>query len=149
MRDDTKRQQVAGRILHILRPLMRIVAAEVRSTEQVEPAQFGTLFKLKQGPCNLSELARRQKVSLPTMSKSISTLDERGWITRLPSEKDRRVVMVGLTELGEQILEDVQSCTQKRMAKMLDGLSPNDLDRLAAGVEILERVLSEAEPVAA
>lgn len=149
MSDDTKRQQVAGGILHILRPLMRIVAAEVRSTEHVEPAQFGILFKLKQGPCNLSELARRQKVSLPTMSKSISTLDERGWITRLPSEKDRRVVMVGLTRLGEQILEDVQSCAQMHMAKMLDVLSPDDLNRLAAGVEILERVLSESEPVAA
>jgi hypothetical protein len=43
----------------------------------------------------------------------------------------------------------VQSCTQNRMAKMLDGLLQDDLDKLAAGVEILERVLFEAEPVAA
>ncbi len=148
MAPDVNPQQVAHRILQILPPLMRVVAAEVRSTKHVEPAHFGILMKLLQRPCSLGELAERQEVSLPTMSKSVSTLAERGWVTRLPSRFDRRVMIVELTPLGVQILADAQGRTQACVAEMLTGLSQDELDKVAAGLEILESALPSVEPVA-
>ena len=142
MAQEMTRQQIAHQILQVFLPLMRIVAAEVRRTEyMVAPAHFGLLMKLNHGSCSLGELAEKLGVSLPTMSNSVSTLTERGWITRHPSKTDRRVMIVELTPLGGQILAEIQACAERRMMDMLAGLSQGELEHLIGSMEILDKVL--------
>lgn len=142
MVQEMTRQQAAHRILQIFLPLMRIVAAEVRRTKHaVVPAHFGLLTMLNHGPCSLGELAEKLGVSLPTISNSVSTLTERGWITRSPSQTDRRVMVVELTPLGGQILADIQACVEERVMGMLASLSQSELEHLISGMEILDNVL--------
>jgi DNA-binding MarR family transcriptional regulator len=146
MTQETTRQQVAHQILQTFPLVMRIVAAEVRRTEHtVAPAHLGLLVMLGHCPRSLGELAEKQGVSLPTMSKSVSTLSERGWVTRVQSQSDRRVMIVELTSLGEQVLADVQARTERRVAEMLSELAPAELERLSTGVEVLKRVLPSPE----
>jgi DNA-binding MarR family transcriptional regulator len=145
MVQEMTRQQIAHRILQVFLPLMRIVAAEVRRTEYaVAPAHFGLLTMLNHGSSSLGELAEKQGVSLPTISNSVSTLAERGWITRSPSKRDRRVMVVELTPLGEQILADIQACVEERVMGMLAGLSQGELEQLIGSMEILDNVLPYA-----
>jgi DNA-binding MarR family transcriptional regulator len=145
MVQEMTRQQIAHRILQVFLPLMRIVAAEVRRTEYaVAPAHFGLLTMLNHGSCSLGELAEKLGVSLPTMSNSVSTLTERGWVTRRPSQTDRRVMVVELTPLGGQILADIQACVEERMISMLASLSQSELEQLIGSMEILDDVLSYA-----
>jgi DNA-binding MarR family transcriptional regulator len=142
MAREMTRQQIARQILQVFLPLMRIIAAEVRRTEYaVAPAHFGLLVMLYHGSCSLGELAEKQGVSLPTMSNSVSTLVERGWITRRPSKTDRRVMVVELTPLGGQILADVQTCVEERVTGMLADLSQSELEQLTGSMEILGNVL--------
>ena len=62
---------------------MRTVAAELRAAGELPaPAHFGLLTMLGNQPRTLTELALLQGVSLPTMSNSISTLVQRGWVKR-------------------------------------------------------------------
>jgi DNA-binding MarR family transcriptional regulator len=146
MTPETTRQQVAHQILQTFPLVMRIVAAEVRRTEHtVDPAHFGLLVMLGHRPRSLGELAKKQGVSLPTMSKSISTLAERGWVTRVQSRSDRRVMIVELTPLGVQVLADVQARTERCVAELLVELTPTELERLATGVEVLKSVLPSHE----
>ena len=51
----------------------------------------------------MSELARAQAVSLPTMSNSISAMVERGWVRREAPDGDRRVVMIDVTPTALQL----------------------------------------------
>lgn len=142
----TTRQQVAHQIMQTFPLVMRIVAAEVRSTEHtVDPSHLGLLVMLSHCARSLGELAEKQGVSLPTMSKSVSTLAERGWVTRVQSQTDRRVMIVELTPLGTQVLAAVQTCTEQRVADLLGALTPTELDRLADGVEVLKSVLPSHE----
>lgn len=150
MVQEMTRQQIAHRILQVFLPLMRIVAAEVRRTEYaVAPAHFGLLTMLNHGSYNLGELAEKQGVSLPTMSNSVSTLVERGWITRRSSKSDRRVIIVELTPLGEQILADIQARVEERVVEMLSDLSQNELEQLTGSMEILDNVLLSVGQAAA
>jgi DNA-binding MarR family transcriptional regulator len=150
MTQEMTRQQIAHRILQVFPPLMRIVAAEVRRTDYaVAPAHFGLLAMLSYGSHNLGELAEKQGVSLPTMSNSVSTLVERGWITRHPSKTDRRVMIVELTPLGKQILADVQARVEERVMELLTDLSQSELEQLISSMEILDNVLLSARQVAA
>ena len=142
MVQEMTRQQIAHRMLHVFLPLMRIIATEIRSMEYaVAPAHFGLLTILNHGSCSLGELAEKLGVSLPTMSNSVSTLTERGWITRHPSKTDRRVMIVELTPLGRQILAEIQACAERRMMDMLAGLSQGELEHLIGSMEILDKVL--------
>ena len=134
------RQDVSSHILRVIPALMRMIAAEIRRVEGIAPAQFGLLAMVKRCPRSLGELAEKQGVSLPTMSNSVSVLAERGWVTRLPSKSDRRVMIVELTPPGEQVLTQVQARMETYMTELLSDLSPEQLKQLLTGVQILEGV---------
>src|SRR5207249_2526664 len=88
-------------ILEIIPLVMRTVAAELRAAGELSaPAHFGLLSMLAERPRILTELASLQGVSLPTMSSSISTMVERGWVRRTAPGEDRRVVMIEVTTPG-------------------------------------------------
>lgn len=92
---------------------------------------------LAKGPHNLSELASKHAVSLPTMSNSITALVERGWVTRERAADNRRMVLVKLTPTGEQVLCKIQEKAQARRADIISSLSPAECDQILAGLATL------------
>ena len=86
----TKRPlEMSLEILKIIPLVMRTVAAELRAAGELPaPAHFGLLTMLSVQPRTLSELANLQGVSLPTMSNSITSMVQRGWVRRTaPAER--------------------------------------------------------------
>ena len=143
MSKSTEVKAVAQEIVKVIPRVMRTIAAEREwSGHTMSPAHFPLLGILANHPCNLSELALRQAVSLPTMSNSISVLVERGWVKRVPSPDDRRQVMLELTPDGRAVLAEIKGQAEARVAESLDKLSSDDLKSLAVGLAILEQTLS-------
>ncbi|MCG2729653.1 MAG: MarR family transcriptional regulator [Acetobacterium sp.] len=61
----------------------------------------------------VSELSRVISISMPGVSQTISTLEKHGYVERIASNKDRRLVYVNLTEAGRKLESDVsKSCNQ-------------------------------------
>jgi DNA-binding MarR family transcriptional regulator len=61
----------------------------------------------------ISQLSRETAISMPGVSQTISTLEKHGYVARIASSKDRRLVYVNLTEAGRQLETDVsKSCFQ-------------------------------------
>ncbi len=138
---------LARQTLDIAPLVMRIIVAEVRrGGSSLAPSHFRLLGMLAHCPCNLSELARRQGVSLPTMSDSITVLVDRGLARRAPSAQDRRIVNVELTESGRRALNEMQALVEQHVAEMLAGLSSDQLASLAAGLDVLRQVIRSAGP---
>ena len=121
---------------------MRTVAAELRrsSDEPMAPAQFGTMLKVSTGPCTLSDLARHQAVSLPTVSKSIDALVRRRWIERYMDPTDRRQSLVRLTAEGERVMADVKRRAEEHVASKLARLTVAERTQLLGAMELLTRV---------
>ena len=85
--------------------VMRTVAADMRrSPKPLAPTQMGSLMRIAAGACSMSELARYQAVSLPTISKSVDMLVRRGWVERGVDKQDRRQTMARLTPSGRRVL---------------------------------------------
>ena len=123
--------------------LMRSVSAHLRQTSKqpLAPAQLGTLLKIGAGPCTLSELARHQAVSLPTVSRSVDMLVRRGWVERTMDDTDRRQMLLGLTEQGREVLADVKARAEQHIAAKLSSMSSSDRADLAGAAGLLaERV---------
>jgi DNA-binding MarR family transcriptional regulator len=112
------------------------------------PAHFGLLTMLGHQPRTLTELALLQGVSLPTMSNSISTLVERGWVKRTSPARDRRIVLIEVTPLGKATVERVGHAAEAHLAEMLAMLDARSRRRLRAGLDVLQDVFAEKPPAA-
>ena len=72
----------------------------------------GTLSALlKTGPVSQRELAEVMNVRAATLSEQIARLDRAGLVERTPSEKDRRSVIVSLSEEGKK---EARRCSRER-----------------------------------
>ncbi len=137
----TEAQQLAKQLLEIIPSVMRFLSAEIRASGSLpSPAQFGVMVTLAYHPCNLSSLAEENGVSLPTMSSTINTLVERGWVKRTRSTVDRRVVNAEITESGMNHLLDIQRHAEEKLLILLDPINDEDRDQLSAGLEILSNI---------
>lgn len=104
---------------------------------------LGTLSKNR--PLRLGELAAREVVSAPSMTRTVSDLERRGLVRRLSDPDDKRSVLVELTEKGEEMVSEARSHRAELLAAMLDQLSARERRRLELALPLLERM---AEPPA-
>ena len=136
---------LARRTLDIIPLVMRVMSAEMRSSRHGAAANHvSTLGMLQYRPYTLTELADRHSVSSPTMSSTISTLEERGWVKRERSTEDRRIVWVSITPEGQFVLNDIQDEVARRIAALLDDLSDGDKERMIDGLTILRDAFAAA-----
>lgn len=135
----------AASILDVIPLVMRVLAAELRRTgHTLAPSHFRLLAELYQQRATQSELAHLIAVSPPTISRSISTLEDRGWVRRVPSELDGRVVLAELTPAGEAVLEDMKRQAMRRIEGFVAPLSVDEEQQLIAGMELLRAVFLRA-----
>ena len=139
---NTRPEDTARSLLDVVMLVMRTVAADMRkSPRPLAPAQMGTLMRIAAGPCTMSELARSQAVSLPTMSKSIDMLVRRGWVERWIDKQDRRQTMARLTASGKRMLTHIKQRTERQVAGTLSPLTAAERVQLQSALNVLRRVL--------
>lgn len=78
--------------------------------EGVSRSEFAMLHMIhnkkdERGKLTLSELAAFLEVSSPAVSRMIKTLEDKKYIVKSPSEKDRRISYVSLSPEGEALYE--------------------------------------------
>jgi DNA-binding MarR family transcriptional regulator len=136
-------QAAARELLYVVMLVMRTVAAEMRrSRRPLAPAQMGSLMRIGAGPCTMSDLARHQAVSPPTISRSVDMLVRRGWVERGAGRSDRRQSLVHLTPRGRRVLADIQQRAERHVAETLAPLAAAERVQLLAALRMLTAVLS-------
>jgi len=141
-------EELAQRILDIIPLVMRAMGAEMRqqATAGFQVSHFRVLKLLQKQPRSLSELATCQAVALPTMSRTVSALVERGWVTRTEDTQDRRRVQLRMTDAGKIVFDELRVRAQARLAARLTSLSPEERAQVLAGLAILRQVfITEVE----
>jgi len=112
--------------------------------EATPPLQLSALVTVEQhGPLRLSELARREAVTAPTMSRVLAALDEQGLVIRTPDPNDARGVRIVLSELGGRRLNEVRSTRTALVARRLKRLTGDQRRVLADALPALEALLVE------
>jgi len=105
-----KIRQVSGRIFaQILKE---------NGIDQINPAQGRILFVLwKKDEIPISELAKETQLSKSTLTSMLDRLEKAGHITRIRSEKDRRTILLKLTE-KDKSLQKVYNKVSDEMTKI-------------------------------
>ncbi|MGD9530457.1 MarR family winged helix-turn-helix transcriptional regulator [Pseudonocardia sp.] len=110
--------------------------------ESIPPLQLSALVTIEQhGPLRLSELARREAVTAPTMSRVLAALDEHGLVVRTPDPQDARGVLVTISDEGTRRLAEVRSHRTALVARRLARLDGPQRAALEAAMPALEALL--------
>jgi DNA-binding MarR family transcriptional regulator len=113
-----------------------------RAVGDLTLSQISALVSIEQhGPLRAGDLAARESVSAPTMTRILAVLEERGLVAREVDPADRRASSVLLTEQGRDVLGRLR---RERTAFLEDRLAHLDADgrrRLADAVEVLEELV--------
>ncbi len=111
---------------------------------QLPTAQLSALSVLVfAGPKTLSELARMEQVSTPTMSRTVDYLEKAGMVRRARDKRDRRVVYALATREGRQTMEEARSRRLAHLVSMLETLKQEDLAQLQEIVPKLQQSLAQ------
>ena len=141
---DPTPDEVAQRAMHIFPLMGRLLEAQMRSREEtLSPVHFHVLRLVAQEPRSLSALAEQQSVSAASMSKTVTVLEERGWLTRRRSYEDRRFVLIDITDEGQAMLHSITSHTRQYLAEAIKHLPPDDLKTLDDGMRVLIQTFSD------
>jgi len=107
------------------------------------PSSFSTLVSVVQhGPLRLGDLAKRESVSPPTLSRIIVHLVGSGYLERHPDPQDGRAVLVAATEAGSRLVADVLAARTAALRDQLARLTDTDRDLLVAALPALESLTS-------
>lgn len=105
-------------------------------------SQFGLLSLLNDQSLTLTELAREWGVTKPSMSKMVSMLVERGWITREKDPADHRRKPLRLTPAGCDVYERVRATVVQNLAQSLESLDDDQCIQIVSALNMLVTSLS-------
>lgn len=89
-------------------------------------AQWSILYYLNNyGSATLVELANYQSVEKPTITRTISRLEELGYVEHVPS-KDKREKRMRLTELGKKVYSEVRVTIDQYEQDILKGITEEE-----------------------
>ncbi|HEY6957785.1 MAG TPA: MarR family transcriptional regulator [Candidatus Limnocylindria bacterium] len=97
------------------------------------------------GPMSIGDLARREQVGAPAMTKTVGILERKRLVTRTRDESDARVVRVQATAAGRAAIIKTRAERVTRIANALAGLEPDDRERIETAIVALERLILELE----
>jgi DNA-binding MarR family transcriptional regulator len=132
---------VANRLRPVLLKLARELRREVHSIG-VTGGQVSLLILIAKSPgIGVRELAARERMSAPGMSKYVGRLEQAGLVERAEVGGDRRRVGLNVTPAGERVLRSVKSKRTAWLAARLRNLDPDQVDAIDAAIAPLAELL--------
>jgi DNA-binding MarR family transcriptional regulator len=96
------------------------------------------------GPLTSKALADMEKVTPQAIGSALSSLEQRGYVTRAVDPQDRRKVVTAITESGRATLASREQAIGEHMARALrERFDATERRQLAAVIPLLERLANE------
>jgi DNA-binding MarR family transcriptional regulator len=93
------------------------------------------------GPLTPSELATRERVQRPTVTRLVVRLEEAGLVTRAADPGDRRSALITVTPAGRALLATARTRKDAFLSARLDALPATDRRTLERAAALLEGML--------
>lgn len=106
----------------------------------ITPGQYTVLAHLNVAPQSLRELADREHVQAPSMTRIVNALTEQGFVSRQANPADGRQVQISITEPGRAVLAEARSQRTAWLAQRVAGLSEEDRLVLSRAARIMQEM---------
>ncbi|WP_037139815.1 MarR family transcriptional regulator [Rhodococcoides fascians] len=116
------------------------------ASDRIPVAQLSILTTLfREGPMTTGELAVRERIKPPSVSRSSHALVEMGLLERVPHATDRRQVVLTLTDSGRAVADTDVAERERVLAERLGELSDDERATLAEAAQILTEIVERNE----
>jgi DNA-binding MarR family transcriptional regulator len=134
--------ELAGRLRVAVGLLVRRLRQ--RDPGHLSTAQLSALITVEaSGPMRSGDLAVREKVAAPTMTRLIGVMADAGLVTRGPDPSDARGSLVALAPGGAAALAAVRRERNNILSRRLAALPAEQRAALAAALPALEALLDD------
>ncbi|MGI8701381.1 MAG: MarR family winged helix-turn-helix transcriptional regulator [Nocardioidaceae bacterium] len=119
--------------------LSRRLRNERDASEDLSSNQLAALFTLaRSGSMTIGELAAEEKVQPPSMTRTVTSLVDKGLVARRVSDTDGRVAVLSLTEPGQAVIVESRRRKEMWLQQRLRELTPEERQILRDAAPILE-----------
>jgi len=109
---------------------------------ELSPSLIAALSTVaRHGPITPSEVAARERIQRPTVTRVLARLEEQGLVERMADPRDRRSSLVTATRAGRELLAEQRTRKTAFLAARIEDLGPEDRATLARAAEILEEMI--------
>ena len=140
---DAKASTLTSRLrLAVVRLNRRLRAQRANSTVSLtQVSAMSTLYKC--GPLTPGELATKEGVQPPSMTRVLSALEEMGIVSRKPHPSDGRQAIVELTDLGRKMVVEDITAREAWLDHRLNTLTADERAVLSRAAEIIDRMAGQ------
>ncbi len=130
-----------------LRLAIQRLARRIRSNaadDDVPESQRSVLFTLdNHGRQSLSSLSEHERVTPPSMNRTVNTLVAAGLVTRATAEDDARRIELDLSDAGRTFVSETRRRRDAWFTKQLAALSAQERSILDAAVPVLKKLAEQ------
>lgn len=113
---------------------IRLLGKKYMKCDELATAEFFVLVQIEETSkehetygVTGSELAELMEQTLSSVSKMIKNLEEKGYVTRNPSSKDRRVSYIAVTDKGRRKIAGVRNRHEKILRYTREKMGDKDM----------------------
>ncbi|UFU03617.1 MarR family transcriptional regulator [Ruania suaedae] len=125
----------------LLRTSRKLRAEHAGQLSEAHRSMLGNV--VTNGPLTPGELAAREHVQPPSMSRMIRTLEEAGLLARTTHPSDGRQVLVTATDAGRAYVRETRRRRDEWLSRRLAALTPAERQILSDAEEILRRITTQ------
>lgn len=93
----------------------------------------------------VSELSDILKVSKPAVSRMVTDLENKGYIQRITTKSDRRLVYVSISPLGKETIEEAMSGSKIALKYIIQELGEKDTEDLIRILNHLHVIIEKVQ----
>jgi DNA-binding MarR family transcriptional regulator len=112
-----------------------------KADDEVSDAQISALaFLVREGAHTLGELSEHERVTPPSMNRTVNCLADSGFIVRVADPSDRRKVVVTPTDKGRELIAETRRRRDAWLYQRLRTLSPEQRRTLSDAAAIMREL---------
>src|SRR5918997_916697 len=140
MRSTSAENELATRLRNAIARSARRLRQEAGT--DLSPTLTAALATIERfGPLTPTELAARERVQRPTVTRVACRLEEQGLVSRAPDPADGRSALITVTPAGRDLLEAIRTRKDAFLSERLEALGPEDRATLERAAALLEGML--------
>jgi DNA-binding MarR family transcriptional regulator len=140
-REGDSRAVLADRLHSLAIHLLRRVRRGDDAAGLSAPRLSALSVVIYRGPISLTELAKAESVTAPTMTRLVQALVKSGLVEKSVDEADNRAVLLRATPTGRETLDVARARRLAAIEELLSQLDPEDARSVERAVSVLEPLL--------
>jgi len=113
--------------------------------QQVSMAQSHILFEIRRrGSPSMQRVAEELGMDVTTFSRQAKSLEGKGLIVRRVAPEDRRVSLLGLTDEGVRVLEEIDRYMVEKLEQIFSFMTPYERETVVRSLGLLNEAVANS-----